>query len=222
MQIFDNLHQLKGYANAYLYEDETGWVLVDTGMPRAFDPVSYLATLGHPASALKHIVITHADIDHIGGLRRIQEATGATVYIGQKSAELLQKSKFPVHIPLVDTLLSKFVRLAPPPATCIRIVADGDVLPLLGGLTVIDTPGHTADHCAFFSATTGILFAGDAVVSANNKLTAGGKLISQDVAQAKQSAIILASLTPAIFACGHGTPFAHSMDDLMGLLHALR
>ena len=216
MQIFERFHQLKGYANAYLYEDDSGWVLVDTGMPRAFDPVGYLATLGYAADALKHIVITHADIDHIGGLARIQQQSGAQVYAGAKSAELIQKGEFPAHNALLDTLTRWFAKTQPYAAK-INIVTDGMELPLMGGLKAIATPGHTADHIAFFSPTTGILFAGDAIVSLNKKLAVSSKLLAHNFTQAKQSAVKLANLAPAIFACGHGTPYTHTMDDVMRL-----
>ena len=224
MHLFDRLHWLKSSAsNAYLYEDDDGWVLVDAGMPKGIDPVGYLQKLGHSADVLKHIVVTHADIDHIGGLHRIQQQTGAQVYAGAKSAELIAAGKFPTHgSALIDRVTPFFFRVKPLSAETIQVVADGEELPLLQGLQVIDSPGHTSDHMAFFSPLTGIMFAGDAIFSVGKKLTPSRRMISLDFEQAKATAVKLAELNPAIFCCGHGTPFSHSMEDVMGLLHTLR
>lgn len=224
MQLFDRLHLLKSVAsNAYLYEDEDGWVLVDTGMWGLNNPFPYLAKLGHKPSDLKHIVVTHADIDHIGNLHAVQRQSGAVVYAGAKSAELIPKGAFPQHDKiLIDTISSWFFRVTPTVAEHITIVHDGDVLPLLGGLQVYDAPGHTDDHMAYYSAATGILFAGDAVFSLNKKLTPSLPSISRNFDQAKQTAVKLANLSPTIFCCGHGDPFEHDMGDVMGLLHSMR
>ena len=113
MQVFERLHWLNGgMSNAWLYEDEDGWVLVDTGMPRKIDAVGYLSERGVPARALKHIVITHADVDHVGGLARTLAATGATVYAGAATAELLAAGQFPSHgYALIDRLTPWIVRV---------------------------------------------------------------------------------------------------------------
>ncbi len=224
MQIFDGLHWLKSFAsNAYLFEDADGWVLVDTGMWGLIDPVGYLAKLGHKPDALKHIVVTHADIDHIGNLHKIQKQTGARVYAGAKSAELIPQAKFPQHDKFtIDTISSFLFRVKPTSAEHITIVNDGDELPLVGGLQVIDAPGHTDDHIAYYSPAHGILFAGDAIFGQGKKLIPSPRSISRDHDQAKATAVKLANLSPAMFCCGHGEPFAHEMSDVMGLLHALR
>ncbi|MDR1253096.1 MAG: MBL fold metallo-hydrolase [Treponema sp.] len=45
-----------------------------------------LAALG---KGVKIILLTHHDVDHAGNVRRIAEATGATVYIGKEDAPFL-------------------------------------------------------------------------------------------------------------------------------------
>src|SRR5207248_8153 len=40
-------------------------------------------------------------------------------------------------------------------------IADGDVLPLWGGLRVVHLPGHTLGHCGFYSVRHDLLFSGD-------------------------------------------------------------
>ncbi len=82
-----------------LVESEQGLVLVDTGfgeadlaglpgsLPREFvhltrpvaDPsmsaIRQVEALGHKASDVRHIILTHMDLDHAGGLRDFQSAT---------------------------------------------------------------------------------------------------------------------------------------------------
>lgn len=224
MQVFGNLHWLRSYAsNAFLFEDAAGWVLFDTGMWGLIDPVAYLAKLGLSADLLTHIVITHADVDHIGGLVRIQEQTGATVVIGSRSLAHVRAATYPKHNRwMVDNLSSRFVKTQPLATDNVLEVSDGDELPLMGGLQAIATPGHTPDHFAFYSATHGIVFAGDALNRFGGGLNCSQRFISADYALAKQSALRLANLSPALFACGHGKTTLHDFDELMALFAALR
>lgn len=224
MNVFGNLRWLNGRAaNVYLIEDdENGWIMVDAGYRGMVDPVGYLAKLGHSADSLKHILITHADVDHIGNLAKIQEQTGAQVYAGEESAELIPQAQFPKHNKWYIDRFATLMKVRPTPANAIQTVSDGDLLPLLGGLHVIATPGHTPDHHAFYSPSTGILFCGDAIVGWGGKIAPSSTFISNNMAQVRLSALKLAELTPAIFACGHGKPYQHTYDELMELLLSLR
>lgn len=42
-----------------------------------------------------------------------------------------------------------------------QILADGDVLPILGGIEIIHTPGHTAGHICLYLSSHKLLIAGD-------------------------------------------------------------
>ena len=44
-----------------------------------------------------------------------------------------------------------------------QTVCDGEVLPYLGGLKVLEVPGHTPGSVCYYSASGGILFSGDAL-----------------------------------------------------------
>ncbi len=224
MNVFGNLHWLNGRAaNVYLYEDvENGWIMVDAGYRGMVDPIGYLAKLGLPADALKHILITHADVDHVGNLAHVQEQSGAQVYAGKESAELLPQAKFPLHNKWYIDRMAPLLKVRPTPANVIKTVNDGDVLPLMGDLHVIATPGHTPDHHAFFSPSTGILFAGDAIAGWGGKIAPSKAMMSNNYDQVQQSALKLAELTPALFACGHGKPYQHTYDELMEMLLSLR
>lgn len=219
MEIYPNLHLLAGpESNAYLYTDDDSVVLVDGGMPGRIKILDYLDRINRK---LTHIFVTHADIDHVGDLARIQRETGARVLAGSATAALLRAGKMPSHgWNWFDWAMHRLYSYPPVKA---EAVAAETVVPVLGGLQAIATPGHTLDHTAFFSRATGILFSGDALHTRQGSLSESGRFISADYAQSRRSALKLIGLAPAIFACGHGKPLQeHTADDLMMLVQRLR
>lgn len=198
-------------------------MLVDTGMPGRIDVAAYLDKLGHPPTAITHILVTHADIDHVGNLARIQQESGAMIYPSPHSAELLARGDSPSHNSRVmKWVIDRFMRYEPVSPEAIHVVKDGDRLPILDGIQIIAAPGHTADQIAFFSQVRGILFAGDALFTRNG-LACSGRWLSADYQQARQTALALLALSPAVFACGHGEPMTtHTDEDVMALFNALR
>jgi glyoxylase-like metal-dependent hydrolase (beta-lactamase superfamily II) len=226
MQIRPDVYLLKGKSsNFYLCEDEDGLTLIDAGMPREQQLVfDLLDQLGRDPSQIVRILITHADIDHAGSLAAIQAETGAQIYAGEKTAKYLKAGKSPEHLPrLFQWFSNTFIKYQSVSENGIEGFSDGDKLPLLGGLEVLATPGHTDDHFSFYSPSTGILFAGDAIDTRNGRLNRSRKLITADDEQANRSAIKLIELAPAAFACGHGDPLTgHDSGDLMKFFDELR
>ena len=225
-EILPNVYWLDGsFVNIYLFAEADGLTLVDAGNPRSEKKVlAAIQELGHQPSDLARILVTHSDIDHVGSLAAIQAATGATVITSSASASYIENGRSPDHLPApLQWLSNTFVKYKPVSADNIQLCQAGDVLPLLGGLQVIATPGHTSDHHSFYSPSLGLLFAGDALKVSNGRLASSPKHITANQEQATQSAIKLLELTPAVFACGHGKPMQnHSSDDIMMLFNELR
>ena len=226
MQIRPDVYLLRGKAsNFYLCVDEDGLTLIDAGMPKEQKLVfDLLRQLGRDPSEIARILITHADIDHAGSLAVIQKATGAQVYAGEMTAHHLQIGKSPDHLPrLLQWFSNTFINYQSVSESGIEILSDGDVLPVLGGLEVMATPGHTHDHFSFYSPSTGVLFAGDAIDTRNGRLNRTRKSLTADEDKANRSAIRLIDLAPAAFACGHGDPLTgHDSGDLMKFFNELR
>ncbi|MFQ5436375.1 MAG: MBL fold metallo-hydrolase [Anaerolineae bacterium] len=188
----------KGSVNLYLCDEPDGLTLIDAGMPKQQDLVwEALADLGKRPSDLVRILITHADIDHAGGAAAIQEKSGAAVFTSAATSELLKRGDSPQHLPwLMQFVVDHFMGYGPVSEAAIRPCQPGDDLSVLGGLQVLATPGHTMDHISFYNPTTGILFAGDALQTRNNKLALNPKRITADMETAVQSGIKLLEWRP--------------------------
>lgn len=225
-KILPDVYWLDGSSsNFYLCQDEDGLTLIDSGMPKRQNLVwQAIEKIGRQPSDLVRILITHADMDHAGSAGAIQEKTGATVYAGAATADLLHRGKSPQHLPwLMQFIANHFMSYQAIPAAAIETIEEGDELPVLGGLQVLATPGHTLDHFSFYAPMNGILFAGDALNTRDGRLQCTPKRITADQEAATRSAIRLLQLAPAVIACGHGAPLSgHSSKDIMTLFNQLR
>src|SRR5574339_738864 len=81
-------------ANSYLIVDQEGLTVIDTGLPRSEKKIlSYVASLGKQTKDIKRIILTHADLDHFGGLAALKRATGARTYASQIEADAIAQGK---------------------------------------------------------------------------------------------------------------------------------
>lgn len=221
MEVAPGIHWFEaGYANVYLCVEDDGLTLVDSGTPRQASKIlASVARLGHKPSDIKQILVTHADWDHAGSAAELQALTGATVISSPATAAFLKRGRAPKHMPQPLALfVDLFGRYRPVPQAALSAAPAGTILPILDGLHVLATPGHTPDHHAFYSPAHGVLFAGDALGTRSGRLGLPLALMAHDYDAAQHSAQRLLQLTPALFACGHGEPLRdHSSDDLMRL-----
>ncbi len=222
--IVPGLYGLFGAAvNVYVLDaGDAGLVVFDAGLPRSQNAILDLVRrLGCAPQDVKHILITHGDIDHIGGLKGLHAATGAPITASAASREYIEQPRNPPHVPLPMTLLAGLlahtIRGTAPVAKEVR---DGDVLDLAGGLRVIATPGHTPDHVSYFWEPERVLIAGDALNTLGKGLRPTQPRITWDTAAAYRSIERVLALDPAVICCGHGPVWRASEDT--GRLAALR
>ena len=197
------------YFNVSLIVDQgQGATLVDTGLPGQNDAIAAtLAEAGLAISDLRRIILTHQDIDHVGTLHDLVQASGARV--------LAHK----VEVPTIDgTTPPRFARpevLAQRPE--MRAVAerlkptavdqpleDGTRLDLAGGVRVVFTPGHTPGHMCLYLERSKALIAGDALTAADGQLRGPNEGATQDMKIASQSVRKLAELDVQTIICYHG------------------
>ena len=134
-----------------------------------------LAALQADGLQLEAILVTHHHADHTGGVAELRAATGCRV-------------------------IGPAAEAVPEPA---ERVSGGDTVTVLGvSFQVIDVPGHTAGHIAFFSADAGgapLLFSGDTLFSGGC-----GRLFEGTPAQMLRSLDTLAALSgDTRLCCGH-------------------
>jgi glyoxylase-like metal-dependent hydrolase (beta-lactamase superfamily II) len=82
---------------------------------------------------------------------------------------------------------------------------DGQILPVLGGLQVVFTPGHTPGHVSYFAPSSNILFAGDSLNAFNNTLGFADGPFTWNFERGKASVRAQAQLGAEVICCGHGT-----------------
>ena len=164
-QLTAGLYQVTRGANIFLLEtapDEL--TLVDTGIPGAKTLVlSAIQQLGKSPENLKHILVTHADIDHVGSLAGLAVATGATVVASEESKAYIEAAKSPPHVPAPLSWIGGTIqRLVQKPIAVNKTVKNGELLPITtGGIEALSLPGHTPDNYGYFWRERKILFAAD-------------------------------------------------------------
>lgn len=97
---------------------------------------------------------------------------------------------------------SLIMKARPIPAD--EIIKEGQILPVLGGLHVLETAGHTPGHISLFSPSTGILFTGDSIISHHEELSRSLPQLTWDEANADEAARKQAALGAHIVCPGHG------------------
>lgn len=197
--------------NAYLVDDrdhENGAVtLVDGGTPLDANTIrAAVADAGFAMSDVDRVLVTHYDVDHVGGLAKL--GLDATVYVGAGDAAFYTDDEKP---PL-GNWKGAFQRLAGAfltPSESVTGVADGDAV---GSFRVYHTPGHTPGHVAYVSEALSVAFVGDLVMESDGRLEQSPWYLSYDTDRVVDSIHYLADAEPAVevLAMGHGTPFVRN------------
>ena len=208
LEIVPGLYKLQRAANIYVLDNDEITV-IDTGMPGATRAIlKAVAELGREPQDVRHILITHADFDHIGSVAGLVEATGAAVYASEAAAHYMSSPEAPPHgsLPLIEPMMRAGFKLMIKPFAPDFTVKDGDMLDIAGGIRVIATPGHTPDNISFYWERRRVLFCADLIMNMD-RLVLTPKRISHNLEAAKRSARKVLALDPAVIAVGHGKPF---------------
>jgi hydroxyacylglutathione hydrolase len=220
-EIAPDLFLLRGFPpnaiNVYLMGD----VLLDAGTRHAARRI--LKQLrGRKVSA--H-ALTHAHPDHQGSSKAVSEALGIPVWCGEKDVPALESGDLSGQVPDPRRWLIRLENLlmTGPGCPVARALKEGDEV---GGFTVLETPGHSPGHLAYWRERDGVLIAGDTALNMNAWTGLPGlyeplRVRTPDPAQNRASLRRLASLGAKIICFGHGAPLRDN-DKFRRFVDALK
>ena len=138
--------------NCYLLKDD------ETGASAVVDPgfeSEELSDLVRKDGKVEAILLTHGHFDHISGVRRIQQETGAKIYLSADEMLFVNDGAL--------NLSGMFLGEPVPPFRVDVPLSDGDTM-RVGSLDirVIRTPGHTVGGCCFL--VENVMFSGDTLM----------------------------------------------------------
>jgi glyoxylase-like metal-dependent hydrolase (beta-lactamase superfamily II) len=164
-----DLFGMPGIGVTYVISGDPGQVaLIESGTSLTAPlTLAGLDQLGVARESVRAIICTHIHMDHAGGAGPLAEALpGADVYINTATAGFLvdpsrlipstRRAVGEALWPLQGTIHPLPVERLRPAETLQLDLGRGV------GLRAIASPGHSADHIAFFAEHNGALFAGDA------------------------------------------------------------
>jgi glyoxylase-like metal-dependent hydrolase (beta-lactamase superfamily II) len=186
--------------NAYLIGD----VLVDSRSRHAAGTV--LREL--EGATVRSHALTHAHGDHQGSSHEICETLGIPLLCGDRDADAVEDGKIRERMPPHPVAKTYATLFAGPPHPVARRLLEGDEV---AGFTVLDVPGHSAGHIAFWRESDRVLICGDVfnnmhVLTGLPGLHEPPSFLSSDPARNRESMRRLAGLEPALVCFGHGRP----------------
>jgi hydroxyacylglutathione hydrolase len=202
-QLADGVWQLRGFPpdaiNVYLVED----VLIDAGTRHAGRRI--LKQLeGHTVNA--H-ALTHAHPDHQGASDELCGKLRIPYWVGEQDVPLAeQPAKVAEAAPRHPFNRFAMRYWAGPGRNVDRVLREGDEV---AGFAVLDVPGHSPGHVAYWRERDGVLILGDVLNSINIMTGVPGlheppSFLSTDPGENRRSARRLAALEPKLALFGHG------------------
>lgn len=206
MELLPNVHMLNRAigANVFLLDDAESPTLIDAGLPLSGRRIlRSLADAGHAPEELGQVLLTHYHPDHSGGAGEVRERTGAQVLCHAEDAELLiarggqrrRRMAFRKEVP-IDGFLS-----------------DNQVLPTLGGLQVLHTPGHTPGSLCFYLPEQSAVFVGDLFLHTSDRLSRPARGSTFDQEQYDASLRRIADLNVAACFPSHGPAILENASE---------
>jgi glyoxylase-like metal-dependent hydrolase (beta-lactamase superfamily II) len=196
-------------------------VLVDTGISDTLDTAiaPYLESIGFAVDALDDLVVSHADVDHVGSNRRLRERSPRTrVWCGESdrgwiesNARMLAENYRwfePYGFSLGDEALGWLARELGGDAPVDVGLRGGETLRLGPGQRweVLALPGHTSGHIGLWHAGERIALVIDAVLGNGIRNRAGKLLIPPriyDLAGYRRTISTLRGLSPELLLTAH-------------------
>jgi glyoxylase-like metal-dependent hydrolase (beta-lactamase superfamily II) len=199
-----------GHSNIYLIQTESGYILVDAGMPNSEEKLdSAFQEAGVEPGSVQLIVATHGHLDHVGTLAHARKVTGGKVLCHRSFAGDLANGNAEKAVPqnLVGRLLnimtglmgSKFEGIQPD----ILVDDEFDLAEYGVAGKIIHTPGHSPSSISII-LDNGEALVGDMVRGAPpDEISLG--MFYEDKGALLASLENVAAHEPRIIYMSHGT-----------------
>lgn len=241
----DSLSGSGGSKTHFVVTDTVNWVilqsgdavtLIDGGYPgHAGAVVESLRRIGRRPEDIRAALLTHAHVDHLGGLVKLRSKYTFDVYadpheVAHARREYLQQadafSLAPIAWqPRVIAWLSQILPLGALSRSGLDdTVGFGDLAALPGAPQPVPAPGHTDGHSAFLVADGEVLVSGDALIS-GHMITSHrgpqclGPIFTHDPERNAESLENLARTEALLLLPGHGDrwegPIRAAVDEAL-------
>ncbi len=144
--------------NCYVVHAEGEAALIDPGTESREEKALVMNFIESNNLRVRHLLLTHAHIDHIFGCAFFAEKFGADAdFKGWQ----LHDADLPLlaHAPVQAEMFG--VRITPPPEPT-RFLIEGDVIELGGSsFSVLHAPGHSPGSVCFYNEADGFVIGGD-------------------------------------------------------------
>ncbi|MGB9979954.1 MBL fold metallo-hydrolase [Methanobacterium sp.] len=162
MKVTDDVYALDATKGNYAYliiGKEI--VLVDTGRPgQGKGILKELESMNINPQDIKHILLTHHDVDHIGNIALLEKETGAKIWASKEDIPYIRGEK---NREGIKRLVSIIMRVKKP-----ENINSYPENQKICNIRIIPTPGHTPGHvCLIYKD---VLFAGDLIRTSNGQV----------------------------------------------------
>jgi glyoxylase-like metal-dependent hydrolase (beta-lactamase superfamily II) len=214
-----------GHVNIYLVKTDSGYILVDTGMPNKNEQIDEIfQKYAVDPKSVQLIILTHGHLDHVGSVAYAKETTGAKVLCQQSFAKDLAEGKIEPAVSQnfsgrIMNFMSGFLGSkigGVKPDIIVDEIFDLSEFGLPG--KVIHTPGHSPSSLSIL-LENGEALIGD-LIREERPGEVGFGMFYEDKNTILESLHKLAALNPRVIYLSHGTKI--NQQTLVDFLETFR
>lgn len=227
LEISSNIMGNISVINPTLICDKDTVILVDAGYPGELSKIrEAIENTGMSFDKINMVILTHHDIDHIGGLPSILKELPVNVKVlaHEEEKPYIDGEKLPLKIAGLEAKLGSlpenmkviYEKLKVAFQNC-KIHVDetlihDEELPYCGGIKVIYTPGHTLGHICLYLKQSKTLIAGDVLGVENGNLIKAASSINFDIELSIKSLKKLTEYDIETVICYHGGVYKENVN----------
>lgn len=179
MKITDKVYALDSTRGNYayiIYDDDV--ILIDTGRPgQGKGILKELNSMNIRPEDIKHILITHHDVDHIGNLALLEKVSDARIWASKEDIPYINGDK---NRPGIKRMVSILMRTGKP-----GNISTYPQKQEIEDIKIIPTPGHTSGHvCLLYED---VLLAGDLLRNSKGQLKPLASFMNDDETALRKS-----------------------------------